>query len=156
MATPDLVDPGSFTASAVKRLPVQLDAGCWIWHGEITNSGYGRICVGRGRGNRDLVHRWAYKQMVGPIANGMELDHLCRRKRCINPAHLEQVSTAENQRRGKATKLDWDAVRFIRANCIPRHPEFSMRALGHRFDVTHECIRKIVNHTSWVAEPMTS
>jgi hypothetical protein len=47
-----------------------------------------------------LVHRDVYEQLVGPIPEGLVLDHLCRNRSCCNPAHLEPVTTAENVRRG--------------------------------------------------------
>lgn len=69
--------------------------GCWLWK-RSTTKGYGRISVlGRPRG----VHRVSYEVFVGPIPDGLEIDHLCRRRSCCNPAHLEPVTHRENQRR---------------------------------------------------------
>lgn len=138
------------------RLPIVPDAGCWVWHGERNRNGYGRICTRRGRGGRDLAHRFTYRLLVGPIPEGLYLDHLCRNRACVRPDHLEPVTNAENQRRGAGARLDWDKVRYIREVYLPRHPEFGARALGRRFGVTHEVIRKIINHQSWVAETPAS
>ena len=74
---------------------VERTDGCWLWTGG-TNNGYGR------RGNR-YAHRVVYEALVGPIPADMEIDHLCRVRRCVNPAHLEAVPHAENVRRGAAT-----------------------------------------------------
>ena len=67
---------------------------CWIWTAA-TAQGYGRINAG-GRGVPLQAHRVAYELLVGPIPEGLELDHLCRDRRCVNPQHLEPVTHREN------------------------------------------------------------
>lgn len=57
-------------------------------------------------GRRRRAHRLAYEWFVGPIPEGMVLDHLCRVRHCVNPAHLEPVSDVENRRRGKSAPLE--------------------------------------------------
>lgn len=74
--------------------------GCWLWTAALDPAGYGRFKeAGRG-GLVRLAHRIAYQLVVGPIPTGLQLDHLCRVRRCVNPAHLEPVTSAENTRRG--------------------------------------------------------
>jgi hypothetical protein len=70
---------------------------CWIWLGEKNGEGYGRI---RRRTRSYSAHRILYEMHVGSIPYGLVLDHLCRIPRCVNPAHLEPVTQAENVRRG--------------------------------------------------------
>lgn len=79
---------------------VEVDAGylspCWLWTGKQHKKGYGLIQV---RGKRQRAHRYVYEQLVGPIPEGLEIDHLCRNKPCVNPDHLEPVTLRENLRR---------------------------------------------------------
>lgn len=73
---------------------------CWTWTGSKTTGGYGNL---RWRGGYEYAHRLAYKLAVGPIPEGLHLDHLCRNRSCCNPEHLEPVTQAENTRRGLAS-----------------------------------------------------
>ena len=70
---------------------------CWIWQGTSNGSGYGMISV---HGRTVCAHRYAYELYVGMIPRGYDLDHLCRRRLCVNPDHLECVTRRENVRRG--------------------------------------------------------
>lgn len=77
---------------------VQHDAnGCWVWTGSLLADGYGNL---RDGAKVKRAHRVSYETFVGPIPGGLEIDHLCRNRSCINPDHLEPVTRAENQRRG--------------------------------------------------------
>lgn len=70
---------------------------CWIWTAA-TRHGYGSMGF---NGKMVYSHRWLYEQAVGPIPDGLDLDHLCRNRKCVNPAHLEPVTTRENILRGE-------------------------------------------------------
>lgn len=80
-----------------ERVSIVPITGCWMWMSWIDKCGYGKMA---GPGHSQLAHRCSYEHFVGPIPAGMELDHKCRNRWCINPSHLEPVSGYENQRRG--------------------------------------------------------
>lgn len=81
---------------------VQTPGECWIWPGSTTGkSGYGTVSYRDGGKQKILLtHRVAYEALVGPIPDGLELDHLCRVRLCCNPEHLEPVTRLENSHRG--------------------------------------------------------
>ncbi len=72
--------------------------GCWIWTASDDGKGYGRFWICGKQFVR--AHRFAYEMLVGQIPDGMQIDHLCREHRCVNPDHLELVTNRENQLRG--------------------------------------------------------
>src|SRR5438105_7122344 len=76
------------------------DADCWSWLASKDRDGYGFFCVSKDRPD-DRAYRVAYRLLVGPIPNGLELDHLCRNPGCVNPTHLEPVSHRVNVLRGQ-------------------------------------------------------
>jgi hypothetical protein len=78
------------------KFEVDEDTGCWVWHGG-TAKGYGVI---RAHGRQQQAHRISYELFVGPIPEGLDIDHLCRNRPCVNPAHLEPVTRRENLFRG--------------------------------------------------------
>lgn len=95
---------------------VEKTEGCWLWLGWLTEEGgYGRFRYDRGR---VVAHRFAYELLVGPIPPGLELDHLCRTRRCVNPAHLEPVTHRENTLRG----ISPAARHAIKTHCPQAHP----------------------------------
>lgn len=70
--------------------------GCWEWMAGLYPNGYGQFWAGK----QVRAHRWSYEQARGEIPEGLQIDHLCRNKICVNPDHLEAVSQLENIRRG--------------------------------------------------------
>lgn len=100
---------------------------CWIWRGHINRrTGYGS------RGKR-LAHRLLYEAAKGPIPAGMDVDHLCRVRSCVNPDHLEPVTRGENIRRGRGTKLTDDAVRAIRRSRGPGKPVADLYGITRQY-----------------------
>jgi HNH endonuclease len=76
-------------------------SGCWLWTGKTWN-GYGKFIVG---GRTMAAHRYAYELFSGPIPDGLELDHVCRVRSCVNPAHLEACTHRENTNRRDRANL---------------------------------------------------
>jgi len=80
---------------------LEVETGCWTWLGRTTKDGYGLINIRvDGKHTSPRAHRLAYETLTGAkIGEGMELDHKCYNRRCINPAHLEEVTPSENKDR---------------------------------------------------------
>ena len=106
---------------------------CWLWTGGLNRAGYGRLSVGGRRGGPVLAHRWAYESFVGPIPEGLVLDHLCRTPNCVNPYHLEPVTQQENTRRAD---LSGNGQHFREKTHCPQGHSYSGANLythrGHR------------------------
>src|SRR3990167_6536977 len=83
------------------RYVPEPNSGCWLWDGTTRANGYG--CL-RMNGKQQAAHRLSYELYLGPIQDGLVLDHLCRIRCCVNPAHLEPVSQKENCMRGDTGK----------------------------------------------------
>lgn len=119
---------------------------CWDWHGVRTTYGYGRIRVGGRAAPMLMAHRVLYELVVGPIPDGLELDHLCENTSCIRPSHLEPVTHVENMLRR----------RNRRTHCKNGHeltPENTyIRPAGHRD--CHTC-RKRGHRTSYLKQKET-
>jgi hypothetical protein len=102
-----------------KKCTPKHDTGCWIWNAAALPSGYGRINMD---GLVQSAHRVSYTALVGPIPDGMHIDHLvCQTPACCNPAHLEPVTPAENTRRGKAGAT-CRARQLAKTHCPSGHP----------------------------------
>lgn len=91
-----------------------LSETCWTFEGPKVN-GYGVAWVD---GVKARVHRAAYEVLVGPIPDGLVLDHICRNRACYNPAHLEPVTTSENLRRSPLM----GRAKLSKTHCPAGHP----------------------------------
>lgn len=116
------------------------DNGCWIWTGCLNNMGYGSVRRVVPSNKLWLSHRYAYTQEVGPIPDGLQIDHLCRVTACCNPEHLEAVTPAENVRRSPMYRFN------ARKTHCPRGHEYAGDNLyvydGRRF--CKECNKMFV------------
>lgn len=109
-------------ATALERFRAKVaepdENGCMIWTAGKCHRGYGNFTM---NGRLVKAHRAAYELLVGPIPPGLQLDHTCRVKACVNPKHLEPVTGSENMRRaGAAGAL---GTRYkLRTHCSKGHP----------------------------------
>lgn len=95
-----MIDDQRLPRSFWAKVSPEPNTGCWLWTGLAKPEGYGRFMTPA----RKLVsaHRHAYSMLMGDIPAGLTLDHLCRTRCCVNPAHLEPVTHEENMRRAGA------------------------------------------------------
>lgn len=103
--------------TAMERLEHYVDASgdCWGFLGSLDDDGYGRLSY---QGKRWQAHRWIWTLLVGPIPEGLVVDHLCRVRHCMNPDHMELVTRAENVMRGYGPP-----ARYARqSHCSKGHP----------------------------------
>lgn len=130
------VDPiKRFWSKAVKA---EGDGACWLWRAAMSD-GYGSVGWG---GRIQKAHRVAYELTIGPIPEGLELDHLCRNGSCINPTHLEPVTGRINNLRGES----FAARNARRTHCINGHeftPENTAIYPSRRQRVCLACKRQL-------------
>jgi len=91
---------------------VSREFDCWLWQGTKTGNGYGRFWDGQ---RMVLAHRWAYEQLRGPIPAGLQADHRCRHRNCVNPQHIDLVTARGNS----LTAYLPNAMKLV---CVRGHP----------------------------------
>ena len=84
------------------RYNIDPSTGCWEWTGGVDRYGYGKVQINLGpRPRYTGAHRASWIAHRGPLLDNLQLDHLCRNRKCVNPFHLEPVTTQENTRRAQ-------------------------------------------------------
>lgn len=92
------------------------ETDCWLWLDHIRPNGYGQFWPSRGK--PEYAHRYAYRHFVGTIPDGLTVDHLCKNRACVNPAHMEIVTRGENNLRGNSPA----ALSARKTHCLHGHP----------------------------------
>lgn len=95
---------------------VRQDGDCWVWTGHISRDGYAHFNAGDLR--QVMTHRWSWEFFRGPIPDGLVLDHLCRNRSCVNPDHMDVVTSQVNILRGEGVA----ALNAKKTSCPFGHP----------------------------------
>jgi hypothetical protein len=158
-----LAKANRYTVSAVKGAPrryvrghsglfrgpyyVEEDRGyetpCWVWRRGTDQDGYAQTCVSKKTRRAARVY---YERFRGPIPQGLDIDHLCRVRSCVNPHHLEPVTRTENTRRGNMAKLSCAKAKRIRELL---RGGATASAVAEMFGVHSRTIRDVRNGKSW-------
>lgn len=116
--------------------------GCWRWTKALTTVGYGHFHYA---GRYYQAHRLMYGLVKGPT-KAATIDHLCRNRWCVNPAHLEPVTHRENIRRGQGTRLNPERIALI-YELADRG--FSQRAIGRLLTIDHSTVCRVLKGERW-------
>jgi hypothetical protein len=119
---------------------------CWVWRGQINAKGYGEY---EKQYKKYKAHAFVYCWFGGVIPEGMVPDHLCRNRGCVNPAHIEPVTKAENVRRGDAAKINMEVAREIRRM---KRLGNTAAAIGRQLGVPYTTVIDVTNNRSWREE----
>jgi hypothetical protein len=125
---------------------------CWIWQLAKDRDGYGQKKVG---GRQVKAHRFFYEQKHGKIPDGLEPDHLCRVRACVNPDHLDPVTPTVNHRRGICTKLDEVDVQEIRSLrfCARGALRGRLSEIAARLGVSPATVSDVIKRRTWKGLP---
>lgn len=141
--------PGPKVRSLKERFDakwVEDESGCWLWTASITKSGYGVFThhagLGkRGYGKQQRAHRLAWELYRGPFPEGLQVDHLCRVRHCVNPDHLEPVTARENQLRSNSVSGHFAK----QTHCVNGHEFTDANTYRHGPDKRWRMCRACVN-----------
>jgi len=106
----------------------KIPNGCWEWLASRSGNGYGGFYLS---GRKVKAHRFAYETLIGIIPEGLEIDHLCRNRKCVNPSHMELVTRSENIRRGLLPEIGRQYQQS--KTCCPK---------GHPYDDKNTYLRR--------------
>lgn len=113
------------------KISPEPNSGCWLWDWDTATTGYGRV---RWEGQRQGAHRVIYTLVKGPIPKGLQLDHSCRLRCCVNPDHTEPVTLVENVARG----ISFSARNAAKTHCAHGH-EFTLENTAILKDSSRSC-----------------
>lgn len=137
---------GPYAVEKKKHYKIDESTGCWNWLMAKDKDGYGRYTPysPRHSASQKPAHRYYYELLIGPVPDGLILDHTCKNKGCVNPDHLEPVTYAESAYRTSNTKLTKDMVAAIRQ--LLENTTLSQQAIASQFGVSQPQISRILNN----------
>lgn len=125
-----------FVEQLVRHIRYDDRTECWLWTSHLNNGGYGQVTV---QGRPTAAHRWVWMNLRCDIPDGLQIDHLCRVRNCVNPSHLEMVSPRVNTQRGVISRgLDETCHR---GHLRTLFSDTSIDAKGHPHRTCRECRR---------------
>lgn len=132
-------------------MSLDLTTNCWE-HPSLDADGYARISTSIDSARLSTSwHRYFYETFVGPVPDGLELDHVCRNRSCCNPDHLEPVTSGRNHRRGERAKLTEATV----AEAISRYQAggVTFMRLASDYGVSYTTMRYAMHGKTWKGTP---
>jgi hypothetical protein len=131
------------------RFDVDEITGCWNWLGYVGKDGYGRQFKTKDRVST-LVHVNSFVRNKGPVPDGMEIDHVCRNRRCINPDHLRAITHKENVPKGEGVaSAKLTAVQVIDIRKEYTEGGISQKGLATKYGVSQMAICRLVQGKNW-------
>lgn len=115
---------------------IEESDGCWLWRAAINRGGYG-VFWEREYKRTVIAHRFAFQYLIGPVPPGLDLDHLCRVRNCVNPAHLEPVTRRVNLSRGIGDRLRSERAK-AQTHCLRGHL-FDEENTAYKSDGARRC-----------------
>ena len=123
---------------------------CWEWIAYRDHNGYGKFWDGT---KKAFAHRLAYEMLVGPIPEGLESDHLCRVRHCVNPAHIEPVTSSVNSQRSPLNKGEGNPSAKMKEADIPiiraLRGQLSQRKLAEVYGISQMAVCLIQRGETW-------
>jgi hypothetical protein len=117
------------------KVLIDAETDCWNWNASTDHGGYGQFWAD---GRLHIAHRWSFEHFQDKIPSGLDVDHLCRNRACVNPAHLEPVTRSVNLRRGVSAQAS-------KTHCKYGHeftPENTKRLPASGYRMCRRCIRE--------------
>lgn len=129
-----------------QKATLSTESDCLEWIGALDREGYAMFWF---EGKTERAARFSFMQSKGPLEEGLEIDHLCKNRKCVNPSHLELVTHIENMRRRDATKLEKSDIGKIRQMSEAGKTQ---KEIGDSFGVSKTTIGDILRGITWVNE----